>query len=422
MATWTGRTTGRLGDRRGVAAGLIVLMLFAFVGMAALSVDLGILLAARTEAQRSADAGALSGALSLKEVPGDIDRARQMAIASANANRVHGVSNDVLTGDVDVELTDERVRVRVIRSAIRNSAIANLFARVLGFETSDISAEAAAHVAIAGGVNCPLPFALVDRWWEASSNDLASQADDYDPLAGDVYNEGPRGDVVGPTLPTGYGEADRGTILSIYPPDPNSAPMPGWAFQLDLANGGMGVRQWIQGCVNPDLVFSYGDSIQVEQGMDVGNVNLGFDSLMALDPTAYWGIGPATPPSGCVLRPGVVNEDGELACVSSPRLKPTFLISPEDIADWDTSTRQGGGPGNGGSGGGGGGQLKTVTLRNFVGLFVLCRGTLDPVTETCSQSGGQNPVHVKFVEYTGVEALPPSQNTGSLVKVLQLVE
>src|SRR5262245_46730713 len=86
---------GRFGDRSGALA-LVALMLIILLGAAALSVDLGMLLAARTEAQRAADAGALSGALSLMEAPGDEDRARQMAMEYAGINNIRGTTTNVL--------------------------------------------------------------------------------------------------------------------------------------------------------------------------------------------------------------------------------------------------------------------------------------------------------------------------------------
>jgi hypothetical protein len=59
-----------------------------------------------------------------------------------------------------------------------------------------------------------------------------------------------------------------------------------------------------------------------------------------------------------------------------------------------------------------------------VGVFVICAGVLNPSQTSCSgslQSPGGG-VHVRFVNYRGVNPLPPGQNTGSLMRVLQLVE
>jgi Flp pilus assembly protein TadG len=211
-----------------VAVGLIALLLVVLLGMAALAVDFGMLLAARTEAQRAADAGALSGALSLLESPGNADQARAKAIEYAALNQVRGVGTTVLAGDVDVILAQDRVRVRVIRSSARGSALANFFARILGINTSDISAEAAAHAAVAAGVTCPWPFVIVDRWWETSAARLANSTDVFNSGV-DVYNEGPvPAHPGGPALNTGYGEDDRGTLIRMYPGSPGDAPLPGW--------------------------------------------------------------------------------------------------------------------------------------------------------------------------------------------------
>jgi Flp pilus assembly protein TadG len=415
MAALSVMSKGRFGDRSGVAAGLIALMLMVFIGMAALSVDLGVLLAARTETQRAADAGALSGALSLWEAPGDVDRAKQMAIDYANQNVVHGAANDVLVGDVDVILDSTRVRVRVHRTSSRSSAIVNLFARLLGFPTSNVSAEAAAHMGSAAGVNCPLPFVVVDRWWETGPGRLADDLADTWNAGTDVYNEGPLQALPGSiNEQTGYGEPDRGRILRIYPPDPSGTPLPGWAYLLELNDpGGSEVRAWIKDCDDPSVTFEYGDQIEIKNGMTTGPVDQGFThgenaqggpGLITQDPNAYWGTGPNAPPGGCVMRPGQVDADGNQLCVSSPRIKPAFLISPSDVP---TS------PGN-----------TTVTLRNFVGLFTICVGVLNPDQQSC-HGNIQNPgggVWVRFVDYRGVNVLPPNENPGSLVRSLQLVE
>jgi hypothetical protein len=424
------------GDRRGAALGIVVLLLLVFLGMAALSVDLGMLLAARTEAQRAADSGALSGALSLYEAPGDATRARDKAVELADLNDVRGTTNAVLTGDVDVDLSLDRVRVRVIRTPSRGTAIVNFFARILGFDASSVSAEAAAHMAVAGGVTCPLPFVVVDRWWETSGGRLATQTDTWDPPS-DVYNEGPLLSLPGsPVQKTGYGIPDRGRMLRIYPGSPSGTPQTGWAYILAIADDQSGnvVRSWITGCPRPEIVYSYGMRTEVKSGMTDGPVQMGFDTLVAQDPTAFWGTGGNAPPGGCVFRPGVVDQGGNHVCVSSPRIKPLFLIGPGDTPAGGSESSDGSGGGSGrGSGGGGGGGVggggvgtgtSPATLRNFVGVFVICAGVLNPSQTSCSgslQSGGGG-VHVRFVNYRGVNPLPPGQNTGSLLRVLQLVE
>jgi hypothetical protein len=335
--------------------------------------------------------------------------ARAAAIETATMNDVAGTDNTVLTEDVDVNLSDARVRVRVIRNARRGTSLVNFFAKVLGFDTSVVAAMGAARAGEANGVNCPLPFVLVDRWWETTTNALADSADQYTRTV-DIYNAGPLVTWPGSTTqPTGYGQPDRGRILRVYPPGPSGAAYPGWAFLLELSDpGGNEVRYWIKSCRDPNAVFEYGDSIEIKNGMTTGPVDQGFtdgaDGLIAQDPTAYWGTGPNSPPGGCVFRPGVVDENGEHICVSTPRTKPAFLISPDDVP---TS------PGN-----------DWVTLRNFVGLFVVCVGVLNNDDATChgninSAGGG---VWFRFVDYRGVNMAPAGSHPGSLTRIIQLVE
>jgi len=394
-----------LGDRSGVALAFVAILLIIFIGMAALSIDLGMLLAARTEAQRVADAAALSGALSLLETPNDAALARGMAIDYAARNNIRKVSAEVLPGDVDVDLTQNRVRVRVLRTAERGNALANLFARMLGFETSNVTAAAAARVGVSAGVACPLPMAVVDRWWETGAGRLATSGDQFNPGV-DIYNEGPLpASPGGPSQPTGYAVADRGMVLNIYQGDPGTAPLPGWFYLLQLNNpGAAAVRNAINGCVEGGP-YEYGTSVSVQTGAAVGPVSQGFGDVIARDSTAFWGTGPNAPAGGCVFRPGAVDASGENVCVSSARIRPAFLIAPTDIPPSPGSNH-------------------SVTLRNFVGLFVICVGVLQPSQQTCTGSittPGAG-VHVRFIEYRGTGALALGEGTGSLVRTLQLVE
>jgi hypothetical protein len=73
------------------------------------------------------------------------------------------------------------------------------------------------------------------------------------------------------------------------------------------------------------------------------------------------------------------------------------------------------------------GGRSDIEIRNFVGLFVVCVGIIQPSGTSCTGNltGPANPdrgVHMRFVDYRGVSALPPGQNPGSLVRIIQLVE
>jgi hypothetical protein len=229
--------------------------------------------------------------------------------------------------------------------------------------------------------------------------------DQWDPGT-DIYNEGPLDSPPGSaTEETGYGVSDRGSILRIYSSSPHQNPFPGWAYLLDLANGGAGVRAWIEGCPMSGHVFEYGDSIRIKNGMTVGPVRQGFDNLIAQDPSAYWGTGPNAPAGGCVFRSGEVDQNGDHVCVASPRVRAMFLSNPDEVPS---------SPGND----------KDIILQNFVGVFVICTGILNGDNATChgNMNGAGGGVWVRFIDYRGVNVAPSGNKTGSLVRVLQLIE
>ena len=76
------------GDERGAISVFLALGVVVFLSMAALSVDLGMLMQRRTEAQRTADGAALAGAASLIYLPGDATNARAWAKQYATPNKV----------------------------------------------------------------------------------------------------------------------------------------------------------------------------------------------------------------------------------------------------------------------------------------------------------------------------------------------
>lgn len=163
--------------RRGTAAILTVVAIPVLIGFTALAVDVGVLYNARAEAQRAADAAALAGAWELldedrltgtPEMSLEEQLARQSAAEYAARNMVRGVSPEVdlntenlADGDVvvgylyDPTNLDEAlstalpnqfnsVFVRVRRDTVLNGPVQLLFAGILGFNTSNVQAEATA--------------------------------------------------------------------------------------------------------------------------------------------------------------------------------------------------------------------------------------------------------------------------------------
>ena len=112
-----------LRSERGAAIGLVVLSMVVLISMIALSVDVGLLMSARTEAQRVADLSALAGAGILAIDPEAEDEARAEAIKFAAFNSICDETCKVSPGDVDVDLDAGTVTVRVLRTEASGAPI-----------------------------------------------------------------------------------------------------------------------------------------------------------------------------------------------------------------------------------------------------------------------------------------------------------
>lgn len=190
-----------LGER-GATMVLVALCIVALLGVTALAIDVGMLLTARTEAQRSADAAAHGGALEWLLSGGDQADTRTAAQQVASINLVIGEAPDVSDGDVEFLTDPERVRVTVWRSEDRGNPVATYFARVLGFNDVDVSAVAAAAISDACGAGCPLPLVLIDEWDDVDNDQMWDpETDWYAPYPEPNY--------------TGYDENDAGLLIEI---------------------------------------------------------------------------------------------------------------------------------------------------------------------------------------------------------------
>ena len=207
--------------RRGAVVVLAAILMVLMAAMLAFTVDLGFLLSARTEMQRSADAAALAGAWcmvgdeTLRDDTNSIDTAaRETAVDLAAMNQVARTS-PLLDLDEDIKLgyladpsnhnetisfcnpsRYNTVQVNLKYSSERNSPISLFFAPILGINTSDLAVSATAtfssnnttgfHVTEQTGNSTLMPFTVTVEDWE---NLLAGDGNDnwaFDPETGTV--------------------------------------------------------------------------------------------------------------------------------------------------------------------------------------------------------------------------------------------
>ena len=363
-------------EDEGAAIAFVAVCMLALLGTAALAVDVGMLMNARTEAQRVADLAALAGAGVLATQPTNATLAELEAISFAAQNNVNGSAAVVQSQDVDVDVVNGLVRVRVERSSARGNPVQTFFAQAFGVHTVDVGAEGAAQVFGATGASCLLPVALPDRWANFGSAE-------WDPAGeGDSY--------VPPGQPghTGYTDADIGTQIVLKPSQggtnqgQNASLIgrfePGWWY-LWIPNGGAGsslVRDHITGCPDNTLTHNQGDWVTDKNGNMQAVVN-DFQDLIDQDPYASY-----DPVCNCVT--------GGMG-MSSPRIRGIPIFDPTTYSH--------------------NGSNSNFQIASFAGVFV----------EYVSHGpNGQKLVYARIMGFSGTD--PSAGNTSSLAKTVRLVE
>lgn len=118
----------------------IGLSMMAFISASMLAIDVSMLMTARSQAQNSADAGALAGATALVYDDWN-DRtpsgpAVTSALRAATGNNVMGANVSVRSGDVtfpnDPAGQPNRVKATVYRTASRSNPVSTLIAKYFG--------------------------------------------------------------------------------------------------------------------------------------------------------------------------------------------------------------------------------------------------------------------------------------------------
>ncbi|HSQ61403.1 MAG TPA: pilus assembly protein TadG-related protein [Acidobacteriota bacterium] len=171
---------GRRPDE-GIAVIWVAVFLLVSLWFVSLAIDMGKLMAAKTQLQAAADAAALAGASSVDPETGDLvqDSARVRAAEVAAANAAYeGVQTSVVIDAVnDVSFpTPKQVRVIVRREAATGNPVLTHFAQTLGIPNLSVNADATAEVQQLGEPCERLaPFAPEDVPDSAFNSDCGSE-------------------------------------------------------------------------------------------------------------------------------------------------------------------------------------------------------------------------------------------------------
>jgi len=349
-------------DESGMSLVFIGLGLMALLSASMLAIDVGMLMTARSQAQNSADSGALAGATALLYDDYDDRTATGPAVTSAlRAAR----TNNVMRGTVSVNAPDvvflanpttgeqNRVRVTVRRTSDRGNPVPTLIAQYFGIRTANIGATATAEASPANAMTCVKPFTIPDKWLEKQTPPW-SEDDTFDafdkkgnplpPGTADVYNPAYKADGTPNPDYTGYDMVrDRGVMLTIRA-GIGSQISPSMYFSLAMTDdtGGADYRWNIANCNHTH--YKWGDPLVQEPGSMTGPTIQGATDLIAQDPYAYWGTSSSCP-KGCVM--------GSAQGQHSVRIFPIPLYDP---AYYDSGKRTG--------------RTATLKTANWIGFFL----------------------------------------------------
>jgi hypothetical protein len=372
-------------DERGAVLVHVAVAMLALIAFSALSIDYGALWVSRRQAQNSADAAALAGALSLAfDDPEDIARAQEAAAAAGIANLVLGDAPSIVPA-TDVQLVpcppgapglpDTCIRANVYRSVARSNPLPTFFAQIMGITSQDVRATATAQVITGNAVECMKPWAVADKWdqnWENGAPENGpwtptSVFDKYKKQNGemvpdpavttpDVYippSASDPGTGFTPFDSEGNPTSDYGLQLTLKIGSSEESLSSGWFQALDLpdpdgssGSGGSDYGYNISNCNGS--VFGIGDTIPTEPGDKVGPTKSGVTELVNKDPSAIWNAATKSVTGSCA--PGICPDGNYYA--RSPRIVPVPLF---DIDSFFAGSPNG---------------KESVTITNIMGFFI----------------------------------------------------
>ena len=373
-------------DERGMSFAFVGIGLMTFMAATTLAVDVGMFMTARTQAQTSADAGALAGVTALVFNNWNDRTAAGPAVQSAMSA---SSQNTVMNGVVSVQPSDvtfpndpfgqpNRVKVDVYRTAGRSNPVTTLLGSLLGLSTIDIAATATAEASPAGGMTCVKPFIIPDKWIENTDppwNMNTSVFDKYD-NRGIVLN--PHDDY-SPTQ--GYSMADKGTLLILRAGSGNNI-QPTFYYSWNMPGNTQGViggdwyRENIANCNTTEI--HRGEVAIQEPGNLMGPTVQGLQDLWDRDPGATWVDDPTGGHYVSTMNP-------------SPRVFPIPLYNPDD---YDLGKKTG--------------RNATLNVTGFIGFFL--------------ERVQGNEAYGRIFPITGVTAATSPSPTAPLAYVIRLVQ
>jgi hypothetical protein len=384
-------------DEQGMSLVFFGAALIAFIAAATLAIDVGMFMNARTQAQNSADAGALAGVTGLVYNSytnrSSTGPAVQGAISAAKKNKVIGFEPTVMPADVTFPVgptgISNRVQVDVHRTG--SNSVQTLIGSLFGVPFVDINATATAEASPANAMTCVKPFMIPDKWREVGNPpwDTGDEFNKYDSHGNllptpDVYIPAANCKGTAAQCPpnadyTGYSVAnDKGTRLvlragtgeEINPSFYFSWKMPGDTggdfYRDNIANCNMSIMEWY-------------DPIIQEPGNMVGPTISGIEALIAKDPSATW---EPLPGCNCVKStyPG-----------QSPRVFPIPLYDPQYYSTGKLNGRD-----------------ADFRIAGFLGFFV--------------EWEGGNQIHGKITQVNGIHNDKGPQVGASFPKAIRLVQ
>jgi hypothetical protein len=359
-----------------VAIGILIL-----IAINTFVVDYGVMWVGRRQAQNSADAGALAGAVAMAFDPdgwtnrSETGPARLAARQMALSNFVWGQAPDVNIA-TDVFFTDQPadrcapdaegntpcLRVDVYRNQARGNALPALFGVAVGLTEQGVRATATARVAVANASECLKPWAIPDKWLDVHDvtpvidENTWTEDDEFeiDTKQGNQYIPLDPPDVYTPPDANDPGTgftvmADHGRQIILKEGGPSTSISPGVFYPIRLpridgpSTGGDDYRENIATCNG--LPVEIGQTVESENGNMIGPTKQGVEDLIALDPDAEWD--PSTN--------SVVNSCAQSATPCGAQSPRIVAIPVFDTAIYHSTRRQG---------------LPVFTIVNILGFFI----------------------------------------------------